>query len=70
MEAVMRNDINEPEVTKDHLLELADVARLFGTTTRTIRNWEDRALIPPAKKLPNGRKAWWASDIRRLLTQQ
>jgi len=48
-------------------LRIGDVARLVGTTPRTIRYYEEKGLLPPAPGRPAGRHRLYAeADVERL----
>jgi DNA-binding transcriptional MerR regulator len=49
------------------LLKIGDVARLAGTTTRTIRYYEEIGLLQPAGDRPSGgHRAYTEADVERL----
>ncbi len=49
------------------LLRIGDVARLVGTTPRTIRYYEEKGLLPPAPDRPAGRhRLYDEQDVARL----
>jgi DNA-binding transcriptional MerR regulator len=48
-------------------LKIGDVARLVGTTTRTIRYYEEIGLLPPAGDRPaGGHRAYGEAEVERL----
>jgi DNA-binding transcriptional MerR regulator len=48
-------------------LRIGDVARLVGTTTRTIRYYEEMGLLPAAAQRPSGsHRVYSATDVERL----
>jgi DNA-binding transcriptional MerR regulator len=48
-------------------LRIGEVARLTGTTTRTIRYYEEIGLLPPAsKRQPGTHRTYAESDVERL----
>ena len=48
-------------------LKIGDVARLVGTTPRTIRYYEEIGLLPPAADRPSGgHRAYGEADVERL----
>ena len=48
-------------------LRIGDVARLVGTTPRTIRYYEEVGLLPPAPARPSGRHRLYAeAEVERL----
>lgn len=48
-------------------LRIGDVARLVGTTPRTIRYYEEKGLLPPAEDRPAGQHRFYAAeDVERL----
>ena len=44
-----------------------DLARWFSRCERTIAEWERRGWLPPGQLMPNGRRAWQQSLIRRFV---
>src|SRR6185312_16903066 len=49
------------------LLRIGDVARLVGTTPRTIRYYEEKGLLPPAPGRPAGQhRVYEQADVERL----
>ena len=51
----------------DSPLKIGDLARLVGTTPRTIRYYEEIGLLPPAGDRPSGsHRAYTAADVERL----
>jgi len=49
------------------LLRIGDVARLVGTTPRTIRYYEEKGLLPPAEDRAAGQhRLYDAQDVERL----
>jgi DNA-binding transcriptional MerR regulator len=54
-------------VTAATILKIGDVARLAGTTTRTIRYYEEIGLLEPAGDRPSGgHRAYTEADVERL----
>src|SRR5215831_605073 len=48
-------------------LRIGDVARLVGTTPRTIRYYEEIGLLPEARPRPSGRhRSYTEADVERL----
>jgi DNA-binding transcriptional MerR regulator len=48
-------------------MKIGDVARRVGTTTRTIRYYEEIGLLPPAPDRPSGgHRAYTEADVERL----
>jgi DNA-binding transcriptional MerR regulator len=48
-------------------LRIGDVARLAGTTTRTIRYYEEIGLLPPSPARPSGRhRLYTETEVERL----
>ena len=48
-------------------LRIGDVARLVGTTTRTIRYYEEMGLLPAAPQRPSGsHRVYTDADVERL----
>ena len=48
-------------------LRIGDVARLVGTTTRTIRYYEEMGLLPAAPQRPSGsHRVYTDTDVERL----
>jgi len=55
------------ERTPTRELRIGDVARLVGTTPRTIRYYEEIGLLPPAPARPSGRHRLYAeAEVERL----
>jgi DNA-binding transcriptional MerR regulator len=49
------------------LLRIGELARLVGTTPRTVRYYEEKGLLPPAEDRPAGRhRLYDAQDVERL----
>ena len=48
---------------------IAEVARFIGVSTRTIRRWHEKGLIPKAKNL-NGRIRWDSHEIKEWVDNQ
>jgi len=52
---------------KPALLRIGEIARLVGTTPRTIRYYEEKGLLPPAPDRPAGaHRLYDAHDVERL----
>ena len=51
----------QPEV----LVGVGDVARKFGVSPSTIRNWEEAGIVPIGARLggPNGYRVWRPADL-------
>jgi MerR family transcriptional regulator, repressor of the yfmOP operon len=47
-------------------MRIGDVARLVGTTTRTIRYYEEVGLLEPADRQPGRHRAFTEADVERL----
>jgi MerR family transcriptional regulator, repressor of the yfmOP operon len=47
-------------------MRIGDVARLVGTTTRTIRYYEEVGLLAPADRRPGSHRAYTEADVERL----
>ena len=47
------------------LIGVGDVARKFGVSPQTIRNWEESGIVPTGARLggPNGYRVWRAADL-------
>ncbi len=55
------------KATSEENLRIGDVARLVGTTTRTIRYYEEMDLLPSAPQRPSGsHRVYTQSDVDRL----
>jgi len=53
--------------TTQQSLRIGDVARLVGTTTRTIRYYEEMGLLPSAPQRPSGsHRVYDSTDVERL----
>lgn len=48
------------------VLPIGEVARRVGTTTRTIRYYEDIGLLGSVQRVESGRRVYTGEDIRRL----
>ena len=49
------------------LLRIGELARLVGTTPRTVRYYEEKGLLPPAADRPAGQhRLYDAQDVERL----
>jgi DNA-binding transcriptional MerR regulator len=60
----MPHDRNIPP---DQSLRIGDLARLVGTTTRTVRYYEEMGLLPAAAQRPSGsHRVYTAADVERL----
>jgi len=60
----MPQDANIPP---DQSLRIGDLARLAGTTTRTIRYYEEMGLLPAAAQRPSrSHRVYTAADVERL----
>jgi predicted DNA-binding transcriptional regulator AlpA len=55
------------DLLKDRLIDRAAAARLVGKCPRTIENWRAAGKLPEPYTLPNGRKAWRESELRKAL---
>jgi DNA-binding transcriptional MerR regulator len=56
-----------PKTSSEHSLRIGDVARLVGTTTRTIRYYEEMGLLPSAPQRPSGsHRVYTQTDVERL----
>lgn len=54
-------------MTASENLRIGDVASLVGTTTRTIRYYEEMGLLPAAPQRPSGsHRVYSAADVERL----
>jgi len=54
-------------MTASENLRIGDVARLVGTTTRTIRYYEEMGLLPAAAQRPSGsHRVYTDTDVERL----
>jgi DNA-binding transcriptional MerR regulator len=61
----MADDANS--ISPEQSLRIGDVARLVGTTTRTIRYYEEMGLLPAAAQRPSGsHRVYTDNDIERL----
>jgi DNA-binding transcriptional MerR regulator len=47
-------------------MRIGDVARLVGTTTRTIRYYEEVGLLAPGDRRPGSHRAYSEADVERL----
>jgi len=47
------------------LIGVGDVARRFGVSSQTIRNWEESGIVPTGARLggPNGYRVWRPADL-------
>lgn len=55
------------ESPPEQSLRIGDLARLVGTTTRTIRYYEEMGLLPAAAQRPSGsHRVYTAVDVERL----
>lgn len=55
------------DLLRDRLIDKAAAARLVGKCSRTVDNWLNAGKLPQPYTLPNGRKAWRESDLRKAL---
>jgi DNA-binding transcriptional MerR regulator len=56
-----------PKTASEQSLRIGDVARLVGTTTRTIRYYEEMGLLPSAPQRPSGsHRVYTQTDVERL----
>jgi DNA-binding transcriptional MerR regulator len=56
-----------PDPAPSDSLRIGDVARLVGTTPRTIRYYEEFGLLPPAPARPSGRhRIYTAAEVERV----
>lgn len=61
------DDDNERPATGKAGLRIGDVARLVGTTPRTIRYYEEIGLLPEAGERPSGRhRTYTSEEVERL----
>jgi DNA-binding transcriptional MerR regulator len=57
----------QPSRSRPESLRIGDVARLVGTTTRTIRYYEEIGLLPEAPARPSGQhRIYTAAEVERL----
>ena len=47
-------------------LKIADVAKILGVHPETLRRYERRGVLPPAKRHPLGWRVYSAEDIKEL----
>jgi DNA-binding transcriptional MerR regulator len=58
---------HEPAASESASLRIGDVARLVGTTPRTIRYYEEIGLLPEAPARPSGRhRIYTEAEVERL----
>jgi DNA-binding transcriptional MerR regulator len=56
-----------PETTRGEQLRIGDVARLVGTTPRTIRYYEQMGLLPaPSSRVAGSHRSYSLEDVERL----
>ncbi|HEX4564091.1 MAG TPA: MerR family transcriptional regulator [Solirubrobacteraceae bacterium] len=57
----------DADIPPDQSLRIGDLARLAGTTTRTIRYYEEMGLLPAAAQRPSrSHRVYTAADVERL----
>jgi MerR family transcriptional regulator, repressor of the yfmOP operon len=65
--AVARSDRSSEPALAEQSLRIGDVARLAGTTPRTIRYYEEIGLLPqPAGRRTGGHRTYTEADLDRL----
>jgi len=57
---------SETSPSEDELLTTGDMARLSGSTLRTVRFYEEEGLIEPVARPDRGHRHFAASQLRRL----
>ena len=57
-----RSDGYRPPMEPDDLLMAADVARLAGVTSDTVRTWADRGVLP-VHRTANGTRLFLRADV-------
>ena len=50
-------------MTKAAPLAIGEVARVYGVSVDTIREWETAGKIPPSFRTPGNQRRWDARDI-------
>jgi len=53
-------------VDEKTLTTVGGVAKRFGVSTQTIRDWETKSGISPARDMTGGRRIYDQKDVRRL----
>jgi DNA-binding transcriptional MerR regulator len=67
METTVPHDARGPGTARADNLRIGDVARLVGTTPRTIRYYEEIGLLPPAPARPSGQhRLYTRAEVERL----
>src|SRR5690348_12532193 len=62
-----RSETMPPRKTEERTLRIGDVARLVGTTPRTIRYYEELGLLPEAQGRPSGgHRLYTDEEVARL----
>ncbi len=63
----MSSDESAPSLNAEEPLRIGDVARLAGTTPRTIRYYEEIGLLPETPARPSGQhRLYTAAEVQRL----
>lgn len=57
---------NEHQGVAEHSLRIGDVARLAGTTPRTIRYYEEIGLLPECPRPSGGHRLYTQAEVERL----
>ena len=55
---------------EQEFIKIKEVAKMFGVSVPTIRNWERKGYIVPAITLPSGRKRYTRKQIEDFITNQ
>ena len=58
------------EIPTPEYLTKSEVAALYRVSPNTIDRWEAKGIAPPSIKLPNGRRRYEATQVRRHLTSR
>lgn len=53
-------------ISSDEYLQISDLARKLGITTRTIRLYEQMGLVEPPKRTEGGIRVYYKSDVKRF----
>lgn len=53
-------------ISSDEYLQISDLAKKLGITTRTIRLYEQMGLVEPPKRTEGGIRVYHRSDIKRF----
>lgn len=47
-------------------LSVSEVARIFGVTVPTVRNWDKTGKLPASFRTPSNQRRWNAADVQAL----